>query len=445
MAILVLAGLLITDLSLHQFRKIPFACSWLPGGPQFRLKLGIWMLIFVIFASLLTGIEFWATQNVARFCVFAALLLVVVRWAARRNTEFAESPANRIQFDELPPADIFALDLSPDGDWLTDEAWAGSIIPGEGRTIGQRLKRFAIGALVFITAGLIYEHASELRDRQRFPQIGRSVDIGGRSLNLYCSGEGTPTVILESNLSEPGYRWVFVQRQIAAFTRACWYDRAGLGWSDPGPFPNHSDSIAHDLHRLLSAALIPRPYVLVGYSMGAFHARVYRGYYPAEVAGMVLVDPMNEDMTIHIHNHIEFFRPAVLLIHGILGHIGFYRILDDGPAAIMGTLRLQPKSVVASGKEPPLWVSGELARASGTFGDIPVIVLSAGIQDQEEDEKLDHDHDWKMSLHARLAGLSTQGRQIVLKNAGHRIPFAAPDSVVDATREVVIKARRQNT
>ncbi len=153
MLVLVLAGLLIADLSLHQFRKIPFACSWLPGGPQFRLKMGIWMLIFVVFASLLTGIEFWAMQNFARFCVFAALLLIVVRWAARRNTEFALSAANRLQFDELPPAEIFALDLRPDGEWSGDEAWVASIDPGEGRTIGQRLKRFAIGALIFISVG----------------------------------------------------------------------------------------------------------------------------------------------------------------------------------------------------------------------------------------------------------------------------------------------------
>ena len=114
MLALVLAGLVITDLSMHQFRKIPFACSWLPGGPQFKLKLGIWMLIFVIFASALTAFELWAMQNLIRFCVFITLLFFVARWAKRRNTEFAESPANRLQFDELPPAEIFALDLRPE-------------------------------------------------------------------------------------------------------------------------------------------------------------------------------------------------------------------------------------------------------------------------------------------------------------------------------------------
>ena len=93
-----------------------------------------------------------------------------------------------------------------------------------------------------LSAGVIYERASEQRDAKRFPQVGRSVDIGGRSLNIFCSGEGGPTVVFESEAGFPGYEWVFIQRETAKFARACWYDRAGYGWSDPGPFPHHSDS-----------------------------------------------------------------------------------------------------------------------------------------------------------------------------------------------------------
>jgi hypothetical protein len=67
--------------------------------------------------------------------------------------------------------------------------------------------------------------------------------------------------------------------------------------------------------------------------------------------------------------------------------------------------------LVASGKEPPLWICGEQARAVGRFGDIPVIVLSAGIQDWEEDPKLDNDHALKLKLQHGLAALSAQGIQ----------------------------------
>ena len=89
-----------------------------------------------------------------------------------------------------------------------------------------------------------------------------------------------------------------------------------------------------------------------------------------------------------------------------------------------------------------MWINGELARASGGFGDIPVVVLSAGIQDQEEDPKLDHDHEWKLELHRRLASLSTHGEQIVVPDSGHQIPFEAPEAVVNAVNETIIHVQR---
>jgi pimeloyl-ACP methyl ester carboxylesterase len=309
--------------------------------------------------------------------------------------------------------------------------------------------------LAAIMAGIVFERAGEARDRKNLPQIGRSFDVGGRSLNLYCSGAGGPTVIFESNGGAPGYRWVRLQREVASLTRACWYDRAGMGWSDPGPFPNHSDSVARDLHNLLAAANIPPPYVLVGHAMGGFHVRVFRSFYPAEVAGLVLVDPMNEDMTINIHNHNELFRPAVIFTLRGLSAMGLLRLLRGNPgppqhgwtpqewATLLGLFR-QRKARRASAQELPMWVNGELARAGSCYGDVPIVVLSAGIQDQEEDPKLDHDHAWKLQLHERLAHLSTRGTHIVVPNSGHDIPDEAPEAVLDAIRKVLLQGNRLN-
>jgi pimeloyl-ACP methyl ester carboxylesterase len=320
------------------------------------------------------------------------------------------------------------------------------------RTSLARLKRLAkiaaIAAIAFAVMGIIYEQIGRWQDRKQLPQIGRSVDIGGRSLNLYCSGEGSPTVIFESNWGSPGYLWVRLQRQVAAFTRACWYDRAGLGWSDPGPFPNHSDSIAHDLHDLLTAAEIGPPYILVGHAMGGFHVRVFRSYFPDEVAGMVLVDPMNEDMTLAIHNHNEMFRPTVLTVRQMIGGLGLLRLLRPSPGPptngfsgeewkTLAGLYRQPKAAKAAGGEPPMWVNGELARATGNYGDLPLVVLSAGIQDQEEDPKLDHDHARKLQLHAALARRSSRGTHVVVAESGHDIPVEAPDAVITAIRDVI--------
>lgn len=312
-----------------------------------------------------------------------------------------------------------------------------------------------VAVVLLLLCGITYQQIGERRDRKSAPQIGRSVEVAGRTLNLYCSGEGSPTVIFEGDWGFPGYSWLHIQRDVAKFTRACWYDRAGYGWSDPGPFPNHSDSIARDLHGLLEKAHIAPPYVLAAHAIGAFHARVFRGSYPNDVAGMVLIDPTSEDLTIHIHNHIELFRRAVLVAHEIMGDVGYMRLrrvpLLELPKEDftqqewneLEILQWQTKSLVAEGKEPPLWICGEQARAAGAFGDIPVIVLSAGIQDWEEDPKLSQDHTLKLNLQQKMAALSSRGSQRIISNSGHWIPFDAPGSVVNAIQEVVGTIRQK--
>ena len=73
------------------------------------------------------------------------------------------------------------------------------------------------------------------------------------------------------------------------------YDRAGEGWSDPGPFPRTSAAIANDLHEFLKRTGVAPPYVLAGASFGGLNSRVYHGLFPHDVAGMVLSDSAHED------------------------------------------------------------------------------------------------------------------------------------------------------
>jgi pimeloyl-ACP methyl ester carboxylesterase len=165
--------------------------------------------------------------------------------------------------------------------------------------LNRRLK-IALKSLLFFmglefVAGIVYEQIGRRRDRTRIPQIGRSVDIGGRSLNIFCSGTGAPPVVFESGGAGPGLVWESLQTEVAKFTQACWYDRAGEGWSDPGPFPRTSVAIANDLHELLKRAGVPPPYVFAGASIGGLNSRVYGGVYPNDVAGMVFIDSAHED------------------------------------------------------------------------------------------------------------------------------------------------------
>ena len=337
------------------------------------------------------------------------------------------------------------------------------ITPGRSR-LKRWLKRGSLGVVLVIVVatltGICYEQIGRRRDARRVPQVGKSVDIGGRRLNLYCSGEGSPTVIFESGGGAPGYSWVNIQPQVAKFTRACWYDRAGYGWSDPGPQPRTSVAIANDLQALLTVANVAPPYVLVGASFGGFPVRVFAGRYPTEVAGIVLVDASHEDQ----HEPDSMKAPVNRLspaVHNVLcalvptaGQVGLIRLMmklsGAGPSPagmtaeqghVLELLAQQPKTVASN--EGCHWDdSAAQARAAGTFGDRPLIVLTAGREfippdpQGAKDAKSFHET-WVKELQPALAHLSTRGRQVVLENSGHGIQFEAPDAVVEAIREVI--------
>ncbi len=326
------------------------------------------------------------------------------------------------------------------------------------------LKRAALAALALVVSGAAYEAGGEWHDCHSVPRVGRAVDIGGRSLNIHCSGEGSPTVVLDSGRGIPGYSWVLVQPHIANTTAACWYDRAGLGWSDPAPDSRSSDAVAKDLHQLLGHAGIPPPYVLVGHSMGGFNVRVYHRFYPDEVAGLVLVDARQEDMETRIPDmpqSLEALCPGcprwpLALAAKALGHLGIWRlwslIADHPPAGIapeawrtLTSLRTRPNAMAAAVREHSGRANDREMRAGGDLGRLPLLVLTAGRSFADSrrvraDQLASVQQDW-VQLQGELARRSTRGRQVVVANSGHMIPFDAPQAVTDAVRDVVRTVR----
>src|SRR4029077_9156264 len=101
-----------------------------------------------------------------------------------------------------------------------------------------------------------------------YTRPGQLIDVGGFRLNLYCMGSGSPTVVFDSGYEDWAPAWSTVQPKIAKWTRACSYDRAGTGFSDPGPMPRTSVRIAEELHAALHRAGIATPYILVGHAFG---------------------------------------------------------------------------------------------------------------------------------------------------------------------------------
>ena len=120
--------------------------------------------------------------------------------------------------------------------------------------------------------------------------LGRLVDVGGRKLHLYCTGHGSPTVILEAGAGSFAIDWALVQPEVARTTRVCSYDRAGYGWSDPGPEEDTVEQAGHDLETAMRTAGEHPPYVLVGQSIGGLFVRWYQHEHPRQVVGMVLVE-----------------------------------------------------------------------------------------------------------------------------------------------------------
>src|SRR5438045_2368443 len=128
-----------------------------------------------------------------------------------------------------------------------------------------------------------------------YARPGQLVDVGGFRLNLYCVGSGSPTVVFDSGW-DWAPAWSKVQPEIAKWTRACSYDRAGTGFSDPGPMPRSSVRIAQELRTALHHAGVEGPYILVGSAFGGDNVRTFADLYMDEVAGMVLDDADSDDL-----------------------------------------------------------------------------------------------------------------------------------------------------
>jgi pimeloyl-ACP methyl ester carboxylesterase len=324
------------------------------------------------------------------------------------------------------------------------------------------LKSLALLIATALVAGIVYEQLGRRRDRARFPQIGRSVDVDGRSLNIFCSGAGAPPVIFESGGPGPGLEWEPFQPEVAKFTQACWYDRAGEGWSDLGPFPRTSVAIANDLHELLKRAGVPAPYVFAGASIGGLNSRVYGGLYPKEVAGMVLIDSAHED---------ELKRAPKFYLGRTAPRFLWHPLqVALEAAAFVGLVRLTQSSA-AQGKDPSLMTTEEMIEAlrhrpksfvgnvsagivlpesfaegssMARIGDFPLIVLAAGQSQDFGDAKLNREAAayqqlWIHEIQPKLVGLSTHGRQIVVPNANHgSIP---QELIISSIHEVVMEVR----
>ena len=307
-----------------------------------------------------------------------------------------------------------------------------------------------------------------VQDQRMLPYVepGQLVNIGGRRINLHCTGAGSPTVVLMSGLFSWSVVWYKTQPVIAQKTRVCAFDRAGYGFSDPGPRPQIVSDVVDDLHAALIAGPIPGPYVLVGHSLGGIEARLYAQRWPKEVVGMVIVDtspageglinenqPGFDEVSGRESYAADMLHCALLVANGPLEPsspdyeecTSASALPSDTPAALR---KAWPQFFTA------YYLADKVSLMSSIYthrydsvdhqrlGAMPLVVLSAeyswGKIDTPEGiwYKRSYSKIW-IGLHEALARLSSRGVHRTINGSGHTIQLEKPQAVIDAVDEVL--------
>ena len=320
------------------------------------------------------------------------------------------------------------------------------------RRWGARVGLVFVALVVFaVVAGALYQSIGERRDLQRFPPPGQMVDVGGFQLHLACTGAGAPTVILESGLGSNFLTWAAVQPEVAAFTRVCSYDRAGMGWSDRGPRPRTVGRMADELSVLLENAALDAPYVLVGHSLGGLIVRQFAFAHPDHVSGLVLVDPSHEDQLMRLPPNPWFLDVAVrglttLAPFGLARLFGDQITAPDAPTVspetrameVAGSVRTNALRTVGDEYAVLGQSSEEVRHTRRPLEDIPLVVLSARLPDATPGgaDIAAQSRRVMRELHEQIVRSSARGTLVIAENSGHVIQASEPALIVDAIRQL---------
>ena len=301
---------------------------------------------------------------------------------------------------------------------------------------------------------------------------GRLIDIGSHRLHLHCTGAGTPAVVLDAALGGSSLSWSLVQPEVARFTTACAYDRAGFGWSEAGPAPRTAARLAGELATLLARGGVPPSYLLVGHSFGGLTIRVFAERHPESVAGLLFVDPAHPEewRDPSEAERARIARGARLCRHGATAARFGLAALVAGLARVgalaaarrlagtigRGSLHREDEEVLAPvTKLPPdirpvvrwMWTQPRFYEALGSqiesicvsadetplhpqYGDMPLATISA----TEVSAR-------RRVLQDALASRSSRGRHVVAERSGHWIPLEEPAIVIRTIRELVEQIR----
>lgn len=288
-------------------------------------------------------------------------------------------------------------------------------------------------------------------------------------------------MVFDSGFEDWAPAWSKGQPQIAKWTRACSYDRAGAGFSDPGPMPRTSLRIAEELHTALHHAGIPGPYILVGHAFGSDNVRTFAILYMNEVAGMVMDDcdftdlepkemqdgdrDGREEVASDLREcgkAVAEHKPLPLLSsspsdRGKTCAQQFFRGLPEkewSPELNAKLLEIAQTKVAlydayASEMEQMTQDEIYLQQHQTSYGSRPIRVLTSGnhgvghLEEKPPDTPKHLKYEKEMTAaQARFLAQSSNSKQIFAYNSSEYIQFDDPETVINAIREVYDQARK---
>jgi pimeloyl-ACP methyl ester carboxylesterase len=296
--------------------------------------------------------------------------------------------------------------------------------------------------------GGAYETVREAHDRSTYEMPGDLVDVGGHRLHIHCTGNGSPTVVLEDGLGEGSTRMsAWIAPGVAESTRVCVYDRAGRGWSEPGPDDADPLAVVTDLHTLLERHGEQGPFVLAGHSSGGVYVQAFAATYPDEVAGMVLIDSQPAEAFTGLPDYPSFysgFRKASG-IAAPAARFGMMRLIQASEGeGLPADSRAEAQALASTAGHnrsfrdelAALPAVMEQARTLTTLDDKPLVVLTA-----EKDAQ-----DGWLPLQDEMARLSTNSDHRMLPDSTHASLVqdrAGATTSTDAIVDVVESVRGQ--
>lgn len=259
-------------------------------------------------------------------------------------------------------------------------------------------------------------------DIEQLTPPGHYVSVDTHRLHYFCLGEGGPTVVIDSGIGGAAVEWRAIQISLSARTRVCSYDRAGYGWSDPGPAPRTTRRVVNELRQMLAAAHIAPPYVLVGHSFGGFNVRYFAAHHPDEVAGLLLLESSHPAAALPRDRRKTTRRNPFPAAHSDEARS------EQDDFVLAGYLNSRRKAIFAQMDEISSFArSAREVESSPPLPAIPLTVVARdptlGFPDPAEEAL------WQSRQH-RLATLCPAGRFVTAEGSGHEIHADRPDVVI---------------